>query len=304
MALCNTLSNRTIAALVGSFSVLHLCHAPLVHAQDSQQPSRPIIPKVTASGGLRVQSQGAGTANTVSGYVFTPLSQTDSGNITFLDFSANLNLGGVAPQVNSVNAGVSTRIGYRWLDPKQAWIYGVNAGVDTRPAYSQYAFQAGVGAEALSRSLELRLNGYIPFANTNELYASGWTNASLTNDRLVLDGFNQYVVAVGGVDFEAGLPLSTWKNGSLWAYAAYYYLDGDYLSGSSGVRGRAEVRVGSQLAVGATVSYDNLFSTQATGYIRYGAKPLAGSAKDAVRKPSGTSWLYGAYPWCVKATFA
>ena len=240
------------------------------------------IPKVEASGGIRFQSQGAGTANTVSGYLFAPLSQSANGSLYFLDFSANLNIGGVAPQANTVNAGVSTRLGYRWLDPQQSWMFGVNAGVDTRPAYSQYAFQAGVGAEALSRALEFRLNGYIPFANTNDLYSTGWTNAALTGDRLILDGYNQYVVAVGGVDFEAGVPLKTWKNGSLWAYAAYYYLNGDYLAGSSGVRGRAEVRVGSQLAVGATVSYDNLFNTQATGYIRYGAKPLAGNAKDAV----------------------
>lgn len=251
-------------------------------AQEQSASPRPSIPRVEATGGIRFQSQGGGTANTVSGYLFAPLSQSASGGLSFLDFSANLNLGGVAPQVNTVNAGVSTRLGYRWLNQPQTWIYGVNAGVDTRPAYSSYAFQAGVGAEALSRSLEFRLNSYIPFANTNELYATGWTNAALTGDRLILDGYNQYVVAVGGVDFEAGVPLKTWKNGSLWAYAAYYYLDGDYLAGSSGIRGRAEVRVGSQLAVGATVSYDNLFYTQATGYIRYGAKPLAGNAKDAV----------------------
>lgn len=239
-------------------------------------------PKVEATGGIRFQSQGAGTANTVSGYLFAPLSQSKNGSLYFLDFSANLNLGGVAPQANTVNAGVSTRLGYRWLQPDQSWIFGVNAGVDTRPAYSQYTFQAGVGAEALSRSLEFRLNGYIPFANNSDLFATGWTNAALTGDRLVLDGYNQYVVAIGGVDFEAGVPLKTWKNGSLWTYAAFYYLNGDYLNGSSGIRGRAEVRVGSQLAIGATVSYDNIFDTQATGYVRYGAKPIAGNPKDTV----------------------
>lgn len=251
-------------------------------AQEPSVSSQPSIPRVEPSGGIRFQSQGGGTPNTVSGYLFAPLSQSASGGLAFLDFSANLNLGGSAPQANSVNAGVSTRLGYRWLNQPQTWMYGVNAGVDTRPAYSQYAVQAGVGAEALSRSLEFRLNGYIPFANTHELYATGWTNAALTGDRLILDGFNRYVVAVGGVDLEAGVPLKTWNNGSLWAYAAYYYLDGDYLTGSSGIRGRAEVRVGSQLAFGATVSYDNLFDTQATGYVRYGARPLAGDPKHAV----------------------
>jgi hypothetical protein len=79
-----------------------------------------------------------------------------------------------------------------------------------------------------------------------------------------------------------GVPLSRWNNNSLWLYASYYYLDGDYVNGSSGIRGRSELRVGNQLAIGATVSYDNIFDTQATAYVRYGAKPLAGSAKDAV----------------------
>ena len=84
------------------------------------------------------------------------------------------------------------------------------------------------------------------------------------------------------MNLEAGIPLTRWKNDSLWLYASYYYLNGDYVNGSSGVRGRGELRIGNQLALGATLSYDNIFATQATGYLRYGAKPLAGSASDAV----------------------
>jgi hypothetical protein len=276
-------TGQTLLAMV-AFAILHLSLAPMANAEDIMDQGPVAIPRVNPSGGLRVQSQGAGTANTVSGYLFAPFGQQDSGSLAFLDFSANLNIAGEAAQTNSVNAGLSTRLGYRWLDSRQAWIYGVNAGLDTRPAYSQYAVQAGVGAEALSRSLELRLNGYIPFANRNELYAKGWTNASLANNQLLLDGFKRSVVAVGGVDLEAGIPLRTWTNGSLWAYASYYYLNGVDISGTSGVRGRAEVRVGSQLTIGATLSYDNLFSTQATGFIRYGSKPQAQGTKGAIEQ--------------------
>ena len=154
--------------------------------------------------------------------------------------------------------------------------------MDTRQAYNNYAFQAGVGAEALSRNVELRVNGYIPFANQSDLYQSGYTNAYLRNNQLILDGWNRYVVSLGGTNLEAGIPLARWSNNSLWLYASYYYLDGDYVNGSSGVRGRGKLRLGNQLAIGATVSYDAIFDTQATGYVRYGAKPLAGSAKDAV----------------------
>jgi len=245
------------------------------------QPAAP-IPRVQASGGLVFQSQGGGTPNTVTGYLFAPLSQGERGEVLFVDIAANMNLGGALNQGSDVSAGVSTRLGYRWLSGDQRWLYGFNAGVDTRQAYNQYAFQAGVGAEALNRDVELRVNGYIPFANQADLYQSGYINAQLQNNRLILDGWNRYVVSLGGVNLEAGIPLARWKNDSFWLYASYYYLNGDYVNGSSGVRGRGELRLGNQFALGATISYDTIFATQATGYLRYGAKPLAGSAKDAV----------------------
>ena len=261
---------------------LGLCIALGTGLEGANVQAKPKPPRIEANGGLVFQSQGGGTPNTFSGYLFAPLNQGSLGEVLFLDVVANLNLGGALVQQTNVNAGASTRLGYRWLSPDQRWMYGFNAGVDTRQAYTQYAFQAGVGAEALNRNVELRANGYIPFSNQADRYATGWTNAYLVNNQLLLDGWNRYVVSLGGVNLEAGVPLARWGKDSLWLYGSYYYLGGNYVTGSSGVRGRAEVRVGSQLSVGATLSYDNLFQLQATGYLRYGAKPIAGKAGDAV----------------------
>ena len=270
--------NRRRRSVLG----LGVCIALGSTLEGANVQAKPKPPRIEANGGLVFQSQGGGTPNTFSGYLFAPLSQGERGEVLFLDVVANLNLGGALMQQTNVNAGASTRLGYRWLSPDQRWMYGVNAGVDTRQAYTQYAFQAGVGAEALSRNVELRANGYIPFSNQADRYATGWTNAYLVNNQLLLDGWNRYVVSLGGVNLEAGVPLARWGKDSLWLYGSYYYLGGNYVSGSSGVRGRAEVRVGSQLSVGATLSYDNLFQLQATGYVRYGAKPISGKAGDAV----------------------
>jgi len=170
--------------------------------------AKPNPPRIQANGGLVFQSQGGGTPNTFSGYLFAPLSQGPLGEVLFLDVVANLNLGGALVQQTNVNAGASTRLGYRWLGPDQRWMYGLNAGVDTRQAYTQYAFQAGVGAEALNRNVELRANGYIPFSNQADRYATGWTNAYLVNNQLLLDGWNRYVVSLGGVNLEAGVPVA------------------------------------------------------------------------------------------------
>jgi hypothetical protein len=237
---------------------------------------------IQASGGLQVQSQAGGTPNAFSGYLFAPLGQGQRGEVLFLDGVASLNLGGALAQQNNGSAAISTRLGYRRLSSDQRWIYGLNAGVDTRQAFSHYAFQAGIGAEALHRDVELRANGFIPFSNQAELYASGWTNASLSNNRLILDGWNRYIVSLGGLNLEVGVPLARWGKTSLWLYGAYYYLDGNYVSASSGVSSRTEFRVGNQVSVGASLSYDNLFQWQASGYLRYGAKPSNGKAKDAI----------------------
>lgn len=238
-------SLRVQAAGRGLASLLIL--GGLINAGANQ--AKPNPPKVTTNGGLIFQSQGVGSPNTLSAYFFTPLSQGEAGELLFVDVAANLNLGGVLTQPNTVNAGASTRLGYRWLSGDQRWMYGINAGVDTRQAYAQYAFQAGVGGEALSRSVELRANGYIPFSNKAELYTSGWSNGVLTGNQLIVDGWNRYVVSLSGLNLEAGVPVGRWNQdkNSLWLYASYYYLDGSYITGSSGVRGRAEMRIGSQL---------------------------------------------------------
>lgn len=274
------LTQHRHTSLLGLASILAL--SPLGVSTQAVARALPAPPRVEASGGLIFQSQGGGTPNTVTGYLLAPLSQGAQGQVLFLDLAANMNLGGALSQGSNVSAGASTRLGYRWLSGDQRWLYGFNAGVDTRQAVNNYAFQAGIGAEALSRKLELRVNGYVPFANQSDLYQSGYTNAYLRNNQLIVDGWNRYVVSLGGTNLEMGVPLSRWNNNSLWLYASYYYLDGDYVNGTSGIRGRSELRLGNQLAIGATVSYDNIFDTQATAYVRYGAKPLAGSAKDAV----------------------
>lgn len=246
-----------------------------VHAEPQTAP-------VKTNGGLIFQSQGGGSPNLFSGYLFAPLAQSKNGSIFFLDLAANLNLGGPLNQQNNVNVGGSSRLGYRWVSGDKRWLYGVNAGIDTRQAYSEYSVQAGIGAEALNRQFEFRANGYIPFANEADKYATGWTNAALVNNQLILDGFNQYVVSLAGVNLETGIPVGRWGKDSLWVYGAYYYLGGNYITGSSGVRGRAELRVGPKLSVGATLSYDNIFALQATGYLRYGSKPIANNLTNTI----------------------
>lgn len=240
------------------------------------------IPAVKLNGGLRFDSQGSGTPNVLSGYVFLPLTSDSSGSVAFVESYLNWNIAG-----NAIDSsfGTSTRLGYRWLTGDQSWIFGVNAGVDNRPVQAQNFLQAGVGLEALSPSLELRLNGYIPFSQTSTLYSTGYDGAyGLMNDRLQLNRSRWFGVALGGLDAELGVPLSRWNGGDLRLYAGYYYLDGDYVNSSSGARARAEIRVGENLSFGGTLSYDDIFQTQATGYVRLGFNPQQKPVDTTIRE--------------------
>ncbi|WP_341881265.1 inverse autotransporter beta domain-containing protein [Synechococcus sp. UW140] len=256
LILCGLLSSQVVSA-----------QTTTVEAVSSDKK----IPLLKANGGLRFDSQGAGTPNTLSGYAFLPILANNRGDILFAESYINWN---IASDGIDSSIGSSTRLGYRWLAENKSWIYGVNAGIDNRPFQAQNFLQAGVGLEALSPNIELRVNGYIPFSQTSNLYSTAYNGAyGLVNDQLQLNRSRWFGVALGGIDAEVGTPVARWQGGDLRLYASYYYLDGDYVSGSSGVRARAELRLGDKLSVGGTVSYDDIFQTQATGYVRLGFSP-------------------------------
>jgi parallel beta-helix repeat protein len=240
-------------------------------SNESSPPSN--VPKVLVNGGLRFQSEGGGTPNTLSGYIFVPLSQTDNGNVLFVDGFANLNFGGDS---SDESFGASTRLGYRWLNDDRSWLLGANAGLDTTPYQGDYNWQAGLGLEALNKNVEIRANGYIPLSNSNKETGRGYSSANLSNNSLNLIGaYQDWITSYGGFDLEAGTPVARWEQGGLWLYAGYYYLDSTVSNGpaTSGISARAEARIANNFAVGATYSYDDIFQSKATGYIRYGSQP-------------------------------
>jgi parallel beta-helix repeat protein len=249
-----------------------------VSAYASEAVSEVTIPEVRTNGGLRFRSEGAGTPNTLSGYIFAPLSQAENGSVLFVDGFANWNFGG---DLNDSNFGASTRLGYRWMSSDNGWMFGVNAGADTTPYEGDYNWQAGVGLEALSQNIELRVNGYIPLSDSNQEVDRGFSGAYLKNNNLYLTNtYQDWITSFGGFDIEAGTPVARWDKGGLWLYAGYYYLDATVADGpdSSGFKARAEARIANNFAVGATYSYDDIFQSKATGYIRYGTQPVKGDA--------------------------
>ena len=92
--------------------------------------------------GIQAQTQAAGTPNQAGLGGFLPL-VVGSNSVFFADVLANANFSDIRGQSSIVNTDVggttistSSRLGYRWLNGDRSWMYGINAGYDTRPLSS------------------------------------------------------------------------------------------------------------------------------------------------------------------------
>ncbi|MCP9804900.1 carbamoyl-phosphate synthase, partial [Cyanobium sp. T1G-Tous] len=89
--------------------------------------------------GFQGALQGAGTPNEAGIGAFIPLKVGDN-SVFFLDTLANVNFSDFSNYSSIINTKVkgatistSTRLGYRWLNKDRSWMFGVNAGYDSRP---------------------------------------------------------------------------------------------------------------------------------------------------------------------------
>ncbi|MCH2565496.1 MAG: carbamoyl-phosphate synthase, partial [Prochlorococcus sp. ALOHA_A2.0_51] len=89
--------------------------------------------------GFQGALQGAGIPNQAGVGAFLPIAVGEN-SVFFIDALANANFAdrdGESSIVNTDVAGTtistSTRLGYRWLNGDRSWMYGVNAGYDSRP---------------------------------------------------------------------------------------------------------------------------------------------------------------------------
>jgi len=89
--------------------------------------------------GFQGALQGAGTPNQAGIGGFLPLITGDN-SVFFLDAQANVNFAdynNYSSIINTTVAGTtistSSRLGYRFLNSDRSWMFGVNAGYDSRP---------------------------------------------------------------------------------------------------------------------------------------------------------------------------
>ena len=138
--------------------------------------------------GFQGALQGAGTPNQAGIGGFLPIAVGEN-SVFFADVLLNANFadyGNDSSIINTEVAGTtistSSRLGYRWLNSDRSWMYGLNAGYDSRPMNTGNADtgvdvtgkrdvffqQIAAGLEAVSDSWNFNAYALIPVGDTEQ----------------------------------------------------------------------------------------------------------------------------------------
>jgi len=219
--------------------------------------------------GFQGALQGAGTPNQAGIGGFLPLVTGDN-SVFFLDAQANANFAdynNYSSIINTTVAGTtistSSRLGYRWLNGDRSWMFGVNAGYDSRPmatgpadtgvnvtnSSTVFYQQVAAGLEAVSNTWNFNAYALIPVGTSEYRLNSNYNGGSL----------DTYGLDVGYAitpDFKASV--------------GYYYQQGDLgTADSSGVNGRLAYNISNGLTAGVNLSYDQAFETRFSADLKY-----------------------------------
>ena len=219
--------------------------------------------------GFQGALQGAGTPNQAGIGAFLPIAVGEN-SVWFIDALANANFAdfdGYSSIINTEVAGTtistSTRLGYRWLNGDRSWMYGINAGYDSRPMNTGDADtgvtvwnkddvffqQIAAGLEAVSDTWNFNAYALVPIGDVEKRLNSHYKGGSL--DTYGLD---------------VGYSITPDLNASV----GYYYQQGDLDDADgSGVKGRLAYNISNGLTLGANLSYDEAFDTRFTADIKY-----------------------------------
>ena len=201
--------------------------------------------------GFQGALQGAGTPNQAGIGGFLPISVGEN-SVFFADVLANVNFadyGNDSSIINTKVAGTtistSSRLGYRWLNSDRSWMYGLNAGYDSRPmntggtdtginvsATEKSAFfqQVAVNAEAVSNDCNLNAYALFPIGDTEQR----------------LNWYYQ-----GGALNTYGLDVGYFITPVVNASVGYYYQNGDLeKADGSGILGRLAYEMTSGVTAG------------------------------------------------------
>lgn len=170
---------------------------------------------------------------------------------------------------NNSDLASNIGIGARYSDSNETYLFGLNAYYDYRNTHSLESHQASVGMEILSRRVDVRFNGYYPFAGKYQddpILFSRFRGHSLFVKQRV-----RYALPCAEADLGFTLP-DPFDEIGLYLGLGYYYLfkqEGFNRNAGnvSGGRVRLTASPTDYISFGAEYTYDKLFGSRANGFI-------------------------------------
>ena len=239
--------------------------------------------------GFQGALQGAGTPNQAGIGGFLPIAVGEN-SVFFADVLLNANFADypgyssiINTQVEGVTFSTSSRLGYRWLNDDRSWMFGINAGYDSRPMATGNADtgvtvtdrntvffqQVAAGIEAVSDSWNFNAYALIPVGT--EVYRIN---------------SNYFAAALDTYGLDIGYSITP----DFRASVGYYYQHSDLEEADgSGVDVRLAYDISNGLVAGVNLSYDQAFETRVSADLKYrfGADGYgAPSNKKAWNKPT------------------
>lgn len=277
---------RSTLSMAAAATSLLICQAPAAYAEGKEEDlgvmSIKLQDVVKPDFGFQGETQGAGTPNQAGVGGFLPLKINENSvwfvdalaNVNFADFNtANSSLGDT--QLDGLTISTSTRLGYRWLNADRSWMFGINAGYDSRPVKSGDTVngykvkdlqtplfqQVAVTAEAVHKKWNTNAYALIPIGE----YGLGSDNVAILNSHAGASALTTF-------GFKIGYAIT-----DNWELGAGYYYEMDEKSGpifpdsseGSGVQAALTYNVNNQLVAGVTYSYDNYFESRVSGKLTW-----------------------------------
>jgi len=215
--------------------------------------------------GFQGALQGAGTPNEAGIGAFIPLKVGDN-SVFFLDTLANVNFSDFSNYSSIINTKVkgatvstSTRLGYRWLNKNRSWMYGVNAGYDSRPL-------ATGGTDNGVSVTDSNSVFFQQVALNLEAVSNKWFTSAYLLYPIGEYGYNKMPAKINNFYYAdsvmtAGVDVGYNLTPNLKASLGYYYSEGDLgTANGNSVKGRLEYNIANGLTSGINIAYDPAFS--------------------------------------------
>lgn len=160
--------------------------------------------------------------------------------------------------------GANLGLGWRYYMPSFDRFIGLSTWYDFDAGHIRSYNQIGLSFESVGRYMDLRLNGYLPVGNDQNILSTTLAGPGrFAGNSLYLSRFNEVETAFTGFDAEVGGPMPILGRYGMTGHVGFYFFTASGGGDFTGVSGRLGWQVNEDLNIGVQSTDDHVFGTNA-----------------------------------------